>query len=220
MMNGRLQTIVTVALALGLAYLGFERYRSADRLPATNEASQRSKEPAAEAWVPPGARDGKGDRAQSGSPDISVAVLRQALSAMGSGQERAEPMAEAPVAQARRTLDERLLGGQSNPNQVARLERTIRPLLVPAVLGETVAEVRCSATMCRVNLIGEDDARVDSAANTFAEQLPKSFASAVTYPDGAGHRSVYLGTNADDLKLTTQPYQTLEVVDRQPTKPL
>jgi len=74
-----------------------------------------------------------------------------------------------------------------------------------------VAEVRCSAKMCRVNLIGEDDAHVNGAANAFAEHLPKEFASAVAYPDGAGHRSVYLGTSADDLKLSAEPPPTLKV---------
>lgn len=218
MIDRRLHAVVTVALAFGVAYLGYCRYFGANRVQAPPETSRHSEKPGPEA--PALARAGRGDaHVQPASPDVSAAILRQALSAIGSG-EQPEPTAEGRLAQARTTLNERLVGGASNPEQVARLERSIRPLLVPSILGEAVAELRCSATMCRVDLIGEDDARVDSAANAFSERLPKSFSSAITYPDGAGRRSVYLGTSAEDLKLSSESSPKLKAVDDDAAVPL
>lgn len=219
MIDRRLHAVVTVALALGVAYLGSRYYFGADRVqapPGTSRGAEKAGPRVARLE-----RVGGGDAdPQPGSPNASAALFRQALAAIGSGEQQpSEPAAEGPLAQARATLNERLLGGSPDPEQVARLERTIRPLLVPAVLGEAVAELRCNATMCRINLIGEDDARVNGAANALAEHLPKSFSSAVIYPDGAGHRSVYLGSSADDLKLTAEPPPTLKVVEHDAATP-
>lgn len=210
MIDRRLHAVVTVALGLGVAYLGSKHYLGADRVQAPAVASRTDERPGT--VVSRSAPADRGDADESpGSANVSVAILRQALAAVGSAEPQPAPAADGPVAQARSTLDERLLGGSQDPGQVARLERTVRALLVPSVLGEAVAEVRCSAKMCRVNLIGEDDAHVNGAVNAFAEHLPKEFASAVAYPDGAGHRSVYLGTSADDLKLSAEPPPTLKV---------
>jgi hypothetical protein len=148
-------------------------------------------------------------------------VLSHALSAIAAREQQpSEPTVAGPLAQARATLDERLVSAPANPAEVARLESTIRPLLVPSVLGEAVAELRCSATMCRVNLIGEDDSRIDRAVNAFAERLPKAFSSVLMYPDGAGHKSIYLGTSAGDLKLNSEPDPPFKVVDRNTAEPL
>jgi len=220
MIDRRLHAVVTVALALGVADLCSRYYFGADRVQAPAEARRGDKQPGARARVSAPSAGGDADT-RSAPPNVSAALLRQALSAIGSGEQQpSEPTADGPLAQARTTLNERLLGGSPNPEQVARLEHTIRPLLVPSVLGEAVAELRCNATMCRVNLIGEDDARANSAANAFAEHLPKQFSSVVVYPDGAGHRSVYLGTSADDLKLTSEPPPTLKVVEHGAATPL
>ena len=220
MIDRRLHAVVTVALALGVAYFGSRYYFGADRVQAPSETSRGEMKAGARAARLAQA-DGRGADAAATSPIVSAALLRQALGAIGSGEQQApEPTAEGPLAQARATLNERLVGGSPNPEQVARLERSIRPLLVPAVLGEAVAELRCNATMCRINLIGEDDARVNGAANALAEHLPKSFSSAVIYPDGAGHRSVYLGSSADDLKLSAEPPPTLKVVEHGAATPM
>lgn len=219
MIDRRLHAVATGLLGLGVAYLGLTRYVGADRVQAPAETGRLREKPRAEGGVLAGSGTGVVAR-QPALPDVSTATLRQALSAMASGElAPPDPTPDGPLAQARATLNERLLSGSANPERVARLERSIRPLLVASILGEAVAELRCSATMCRVNLIGEDDARVDSAANAFAEHLPKTFSSAVTYPDGSGHRSVYLGTSADDLKLSSEPSRPLEVVTREATAP-
>lgn len=219
MIDRRLHAIVTATLALGLTYLGFSRYVGADRLQAPSlGASSGTEQAAAPARGQP--RAGAEAPPHGGTSDtsaISAAVLRQALSVVASASEHADPSelsAGTPLAQARAILDERLAGSPPSSNEAAHLERAVRALLAPSLLGETVAELRCNATMCRVDLIGEDDARVDSAASAFAEHLPKLFSSAVTYPDGAGHRSVYLGTSAGDLKVTSGPSPSYRVVER------
>jgi len=93
-----------------------------------------------------------------------------------------------------------MMSGPPNPSEAARLESALRPLLNPVLLGEAVAELRCGASMCKVSLIAEDDARVIRAATTLAERAPKAFTAAVVYPEETGHRSVYLSTNATDLQ--------------------
>jgi hypothetical protein len=210
MIERRLHAVVTVALALGVAYLGSRHYSDADRVQAPAETRRRDQKAGTIAALLTPARAENGDA----SPNVSVAML-QALSAIGSGEQQPpEAKADAPLARARTTLNERLARGPSNPDQVARLERSVRSLLVPSILGEAVAELRCGGTMCRINLIGEDDARVDRAANALYEHLPKEFSSAVTYPDGTGHRVVYLGTSEGDLKLSSEPAPKLRTVER------
>jgi hypothetical protein len=214
MIDRRLHAAVTLALALGVAYLGLARHFGGDRMQEPIEAARRDGERhAGPLLTRTGAREASATT--PGDSVVSTAVLRRALDAIGSSEPAPAVAAnDGALARARRTLDDRLQSGPADPGEAARIERAVRPLLTPAVLGEAVAELQCNATMCRVDLIAEDDARVDRASNALSERVPKVFSSAVAYPDGAGHKSLYLGTSADDLKLSPEPYQAPDVVLR------
>jgi len=141
--------------------------------------------------------------AQPASQPVSVSALRDAM--LASSLLAATPSVEVePLAAARAELDTRLASAAPNPARAAQLEQSLRPLLKPSLLGETVAELVCGASLCRVNLIGEDDPHVGRAVTALSENLPKTFAGLAVYPESAGHKAVYLATTASELQLGTE----------------
>lgn len=192
---------LTVGLAATVVYLGLTR-RTLEERAAT--ASQHQTSEAA----PENAPSLASQDSAPGEADLThvrQALLKRALSATSDATSLAAPPAQDALTLARATLDQRLVSGAPNPSESARLEGTLRPLLVAAILGEAVAELRCSATLCKVSLIAEDDSRAARAASALRERLPKAFAAVVAYPESTGQRSIYLSTRSADLELSPAP---------------
>jgi hypothetical protein len=167
---------------------------------------------AASAGVEAGTRD-------TSLSDLRAAVLQRVLTPENAEGEGADPMgasAAEAFTRGRKLLDARLAEAPADPRAAARLQQALAPLLTSNRLGEATAELSCNPTMCRVNLIAEDEARVSRAASGLSEQLPKTFASMVAYPDGAGHRSIYFSTNATDLRIDSGAQQAPEGSDEHP----
>lgn len=140
------------------------------------------------------------DSAQLTAKAVSVAALRDAI--LASSLLTATPPAEPdPLAEARAELDARLAGAAPDPSRAGKLDRSLRPLLRPSILGETVAELVCGSALCRLTLIGEDEAHVNRAVTALSESLPKTFAGLAVYPETEGHRAVYVATTEHDLQV-------------------
>jgi hypothetical protein len=198
---------LTASLGAALLYLGFSQLGSSHRqLAGATRITTALRREGTAAGQPESvaAADAKG-------APLHDAMLREALLALNARQPT--PAADvSPLAAARATLDARLTNTGANPGATARLEQAVRPLLTPRTLGEATAELSCNPTLCRISVFAEDDARAAQAANALAENMPKAFAGSVAYPDGAGHKAVYLATQASDLNVSPPPEKVAEAM--------
>jgi hypothetical protein len=197
--KSHLHGALTLGLAVAVAYLALTR-REPER---SHEVASLRPPGAALELENPISRRASGPSAERELARVRQALLSQALATSASTMSPAP--AQDPLTLAQATLDERLLRGGSGSSESARLDGLLRPLLVPSVLGEAVAELRCNTTLCKISLIAEDDSRVGRATSLLSERLPKTFAAVVVYPDGTGHRSVYVSTRPTDLELSPAP---------------
>ena len=133
-----------------------------------------------------------------------VVALRRALLAQAVSAPQPTP-AEDPMAQARKTFDERMSSAPTNAREAARMEQMLRSVVDSGILGDTVATFTCGATMCKVDLMNSDNGRVETSTGALVEGVAKRFAATVIYPEGTGKRTMYLATNSQDLSLGPPP---------------
>jgi hypothetical protein len=206
MRTSRWHWALTASLAAAVVYLGLSHLGS----PRTQLAGDARMRTVVRPEGPGAGQVAKVDAADAEGAPLRDAMLREALLALSTRQPTPTPD-ESPLAVARATLDARLTDPATNRGSAAELERAVERLLTPRILGEATAELKCSPRLCRVRLFAEDDARVNQAANTLAENTPKVFAGVVAYPDGVGHKALYLATQASDLNVSPPSVEVAEI---------
>jgi len=142
-----------------------------------------------------------------------VVALRRALLAQAMRPPLVAPV-QSPVALACQKLDERLSNSPPNAAESARMEQAIRSVTNSGILAGADATISCGATICKVDLIDSDNARVDTAADALSRGVSKTFASTVIYPQGEGVRAIYFASNSESLRLSPLPEEPVVIAKR------
>lgn len=105
-----------------------------------------------------------------------------------------------PITQVCTALDEKITTASSDTADARAMKRALEEVVDASVLGSTqVTSLRCSETLCKLTLAGENDATVGASAASMAERTPKMFAASRAYPTQTGETAVYLAKAEQDL---------------------
>jgi len=105
-----------------------------------------------------------------------------------------------PAARTADMLDERLFLGAKDPAKAAEMERALRSIVDPAVLGEaTLISLYCGSTLCRVTLKAGAEGIVNRSLAAMSSHLPKLFGASLAFRLGSGERALYVAQSSRDL---------------------
>jgi hypothetical protein len=198
-----LKSGIAVALCATTAYLAALRGAASGQAPDARQRGDKARAESLELGVgrqasPSPNRPRENDETPGDVVALRRALLAQALSA-------AQPPTDDPMAQARKTFDERMSSAPTNAREAARMEQMLRSVVDSGILGDTVATFTCGGTMCKLDLMNSDNGRVETSTGALVEGVAKKFAATVIYPEGTGKRTMYLAMNSQDLSLGPAP---------------
>lgn len=197
-----------VKCAIAIAFCATAAYLAAVRGAAAGpvlDAHARGDQAAAPGLVPGVGKQSLPSPKRLGENDenpVDVVALRRAILARA---ESAQAPTDDPMAQARKTLDERMSSAPTNARETARMEQMLRSVVDSGILGDTVATFTCGGAMCKLELMNSDNGRVETSVGALVEGVAKNFAATVIYPEGTGKRAMYLAMNSGDLSLGPPP---------------